>query len=283
MNISSQLYTVIQTLKQEKMWNTLSENEVIYLSNFEEEIYCSFVGKNSPYFAIEIFLGQDGKNAMIERLNRIYYPEYIYRYRQNSIVIYMDDRFAGLSQPVIKMYEKGKVPHILKEEKYFYLYEILISLYDAIKLMQNKNILGHFYDGQCIEYFYQKNQYCYEIDWKNLEVDIALPQPLEGCKINYDNPLDVELDLIYLESETEKLDYALMVMSDNQVIYQKRLKDLNQLSYYFQELFLVFGRFNKLKVRDKQIKQLLANYHLNIEVSSQLEMIDSMIEKEMIE
>ncbi len=283
MDITSQLYTVINTLKHEKMWNTLSENEVIKLSNFKEEVYCSFVGKNSPYFGIEIFLGQDGKNAMIERLNRIYYPEYIYRYRQNSIVIYIDDRFTGLTTPTIKMYEKGRIPRILENEKAFYLYEILISLYDAIKLMQSQNILGHFYEGKCINYFYCSDKYCFEIDWIELESEVQLPNPLEGCVMNYDNESIVELDVIYLENETEILDFGLVVASENQVLYQKRFSDLIQLNDYLQELFLIFGKFQKVVVRDIQMKTLLKNYNLNIEVSSQLDMIDSVIEEEMIE
>lgn len=283
MDITSQLYTVIHTLKQEKMWDTLNENEVIYLSNFKEEIYCSFVGKNSPYFAIECFIGKDGKNAMIERMNRIYYPEYIYRYRQNSIMIYVDNRFNGLDSPVIKMYEKNRIPRILEKEKYFYLYEILASLYDAIKLMQSENILGHFYDGKCIEYLYDPNQYGYKIRWKSLETTVELPEPLERNMIQFENQKNVELDLIYVENETEYLDYVLIVMCENQIIYQKRFTDLKRLNYYFQELFLIFGKFNKIKVRDIQTKHLLSNYELNIEISSELEMIDEVIEKERVE
>lgn len=283
MDITQQLYALITRFEDEQFWKTMSENDIIKISNFGEDIYCSMIGKHSPYNGIEIFIGLDGYHAMIERLQSIYYPDYIYRYRQNSILIYIEDKINSNKELKMIQYEKGNHPKLVDEKQHFKIYEYLVALYDAIKIMQSQNIFGNFHEDQFISYYFNSKQFNYEIKWDKWDYQYYYTKALPlQTQIDVTSDLEVEIDLIYIQQDT--LVWGLFVLDANtgKVLFQNILpkQDYTLLQKRMNQIFQIFGKFKKVYVRSMEQMQLLKNYQLNIEIKSNLPHLDRLVEKE---
>lgn len=79
MDFSIQLFQIIERIHEEKMWNTLQEHELLCFMHQQQKIYCSFLGKNTPYYGIEFFFKEEGEQALLRRFFKMYLPEYIAR------------------------------------------------------------------------------------------------------------------------------------------------------------------------------------------------------------
>lgn len=293
MNLEMQIMHAISKLESEKMWNTLEENEIIKLSLPTEEIYCSFLGKNVGYYGIEFFLGKAGKKALLERMETIYYPEYIYTYRQNSIVILINSKIVEdqISQPLIKVYRYHRLPRNLLLTEQLRLLEYLSVLYDAVKLMQSQNIYGKFEKTEWLHYFYDKDTFQYQLKWE-LQTQIVEKKAFHFSlqTIASENDNEVEFDVFPIASgvETAETDYQmqyglfLVERKSKQLIYREMILEQKQLYQRMQEtlihLMQYHGLFKKIYVRDWDMYYFLKQlFQTEVVIDSELSGIDAIV------
>lgn len=282
MNLYSQLLQVIDLIAQEAMWKTLEEYEVISFNINDTKIYASFLGKNVPYYGIELFIGDEGEKALIERLNAQYYPEYIYRYRQNSIMIFIDGKLPNdkLNEPVLKKYEVNKLPKILSEIDYLFVLECLGKVYDAIKIMQSQNLLGKLKENHYIHY---EN---YSITQKLLNTTVNYPV-FEGMFNVPDKKIEYRLEIDYIPMEvtltTQEIAFAIIAVCNKQIVFNEMALEnpLYQLAQATQFLLNKYGQFQKIHVRSQEVKTYLTTLatKINIEICYCLEELDDIVEK----
>lgn len=288
MDLNIQILRAIEMLQKEAMWTTLQEYELLHFHLNHEEIFCSFQGKNVPYYGIEIFIGDNGKQALLNRLKGQFYPEYILRYRQNSIIIMVDDKIKNLQQPVVKWYEKNQIPTWLPFEKQLFVLECLGKLYEMVKLMQSKNILGKFEPDTYLSLAHDGSlQFnCFDFEDERFDAfefgDLSqLPQ----------NEMEIEIDLFPMEATfTEKeVVFGLFIVDrlENTMIHQELFNEEKQvfiaevLQWYIQQL----GRFKKIFVRDEKTKAYLSKLasYCNVEIDARLDAIDAIVNEMMQE
>lgn len=293
MNLEIQIMHAINKLELEKMWNTLEENEVIKLSLPTEEIYCSFLGKNVGYYGIEFFLGKAGKKAMLERMEIIYYPEYIYTYRQNSIVILINSKVVEdqIPQPLIKVYRYHRLPRNLLLTEQLQLLEYLSVLYDAVKLMQSQNIYGKFKKTEWLHYFYDKDAFQYQLKWETQTKfidDNSFKFSLQTINSQNDNEVEFDVFPIVSGTETAETDYQmqyglfLVERKSKQLIYREMILEQQQLYQHIHEtlmhLMQYHGLFKKIYVRDWDMYHFLKQlFQTEIVIDSELNGIDAIV------
>lgn len=293
MNFEAQILQAIDKIASEKMWDTLEENEVIQLSFNQKEVFCSFLGKNVGYYGIEFFLKEEGKFAMFERMQSIYYPEYIYTYRQNSILIFINAKLEKdkIEKPIIKMYQYHRLPRMISEEEHLEVLEYLGMLYDAVKLMQSKNIYGKFKEGYLLKYFYNYENFQFELAWQEIKLEFKnFLKPINTKKIvGNKNEIEIELDVFPVASSLEHqedMQYTFFVVekTKQQLIYHELfLNDHNlfeQVLDQFVSLLEFHGIFKKIYVRDAYMKQFIEKIvSTEVIIDSELNGIDTIIQK----
>ncbi len=282
MNLYSQLLQVIDLIAQEEMWRTLEEYEVISFNINDTKIYTSFLGKNVPYYGIELFIGDEGERALIERLNAQYYPEYSYRYRQNSIMIFIDSKLPNdkLNETVIKKYEVNKQPKILPEIDYLFVLDCLGKVYDAIKIMQSQNLLGKLKENHYIHY---EN---YSITQKLLHKKVDYPV-FTGLFAIPDKKTDYHLEIDYIPMEvtltSQEIAFAIIAVCNKKIVFNEMVLEnpLYKLAQAIQFLLHKYGRFKKIRVRSQEVKTYLTTLttEIDTEICYHLREIDAIVEK----